>query len=65
MQLIRLGTLEPDCGIRLSALCPGWDAGEPAGFVDGQQMRVIQLDFDEPTRLWFDPGWTLPDKGLA
>ena len=41
------------------------EGGEPAGFVDGQQMGVIKQDFEVLRRVWFDPGGTVPDKGLA
>ena len=43
---------------------PG-EGGQPARFVDGQQMRVIKQDFEVPRRVWFDPGRTVPDNGLA
>ena len=39
--------------------------GQPAGFVDGQQMRVFKEDFKVLRGVWFDPRWTVPDKGLA
>jgi hypothetical protein len=39
--------------------------GEPAGFVDGQQMGVFKQDFEVLRGVWFDPRWTVPDKGLA
>ena len=39
--------------------------GQPAGFVDGQQMGVFKQDFEVLGAVWFDPGWTAPDKGLA
>ena len=41
------------------------EGGQPARFVDGQQMGVIKQDFEVLRRVWFDPGWTVPDKGLA
>jgi hypothetical protein len=41
------------------------EGGQPARFVDGQQMRVIKQDFEVLRSVWFDPGWTVPDKGLA
>ena len=41
------------------------EGGQAAGFVDGQQMGVIKQDFEVLRRVWFDPGWTVPDKGLA
>ena len=41
------------------------ESGQPARFVDGQQMRVIKQDFEVLRSVWFDPGWTVPDKGLA
>jgi hypothetical protein len=41
------------------------DSGQPAGFVDGQQMGVFKQDFEVLRGVWFDPGWTVPDKGLA
>ena len=41
------------------------EGGEPAGFVDGQQMRVLKQDFEVLRAVWFDPGWAVPDKGLA
>ena len=41
------------------------ECGQPAGFVDGQQMGVIQQDFEVLGGVWFDPWWTVPDKGLA
>ena len=39
--------------------------GQPAGFVDGQQMGVIKQNFEVLRRVWFDPGWSVLDKGLA
>jgi len=44
---------------------PAGESGQPAGFVDGQHMGVIKQDFEVLRRVWFDPGWTGPDKGLA
>ena len=41
------------------------EGGQPAGFVDGQQMGVFKQDFEVLRGVWFDPGWTVPDKGLA
>ena len=41
------------------------EGGEAAGFVDGQQMGVFKQDFEVLRGVWFDPGWTVPDKGLA
>ena len=41
------------------------EGGEPAGFVDGQQIGVFKQDFEVLRGVWFDPGWTVPDKGLA
>ena len=41
------------------------EGGQPARLVDGQQMRVIKQDFEVLRSVWFDPGWTVPDKGLA
>ncbi len=40
----------------------GW---QPAGFVDGQQMGVFKQDFEVLRGVRFDPGWTVPDQGLA
>ena len=40
----------------------GWQS---ARFVDGQQMRVIKQYFEVLRSVRFDPGWTVPDKGLA
>src|SRR6202522_523268 len=40
----------------------GW---QPAGFVDCQQMGVLKQDFEVLRGVWFNPGWTVPDKGLA
>ena len=37
----------------------------PAGFVDGQEMEVFKQDFEVLRGVWFDPGWTVPNKGLA
>jgi hypothetical protein len=28
-------------------------------------MGVIKQDFEVLRGVWFDPGWTVPDKGLA
>jgi hypothetical protein len=39
--------------------------GQPAGFIDGQQIVVIKQNFEMLRGVWFDPGWTVPDKGLA
>src|SRR5580658_7002117 len=39
--------------------------GEPAGFVDGQQIGVFKQNFEVPRGVWFDPWWTVPDEGLA
>ena len=41
------------------------EGGQPAGFVDGQQMGVFKQDFEVLRGVWFDPGWTVPDKSLA
>ena len=41
------------------------EGGQAAGFVDGQQMGVVKQDFEVLGRVWFDPGRTVPDKGLA
>jgi hypothetical protein len=41
------------------------EGGQAARFVDGQQIRVIKQNFEVLRDLWFDPGWTLPDKGLT
>ena len=41
------------------------ERGQPARFVAGQQIRVIKQDFEVLRSVWFDPGWTVPDKGLA
>ena len=30
-----------------------------------QQMRIIKQDFEVLRRVWFDPGWTVPDKSMA
>src|ERR1700678_4207051 len=38
---------------------------QPARFVDGQQMRVIKQYFEVLRSVRFDPGWAVPDKGLA
>jgi len=32
------------------------EGGQPAGFVNGQQMGVIQQDFEVLRGVWFDPG---------
>jgi len=39
------------------------EGGQPARFVDGQQMGVFKQDFEVLGRVWFDPGRTVPDKG--
>jgi hypothetical protein len=39
------------------------EGGQPAGFVDGQQMGVFKQDFEVLRGVGFDPGWTVPDKG--
>ena len=41
------------------------EGGQSAGFVDGQQMGIIKQDFEVLRAVWFDPGWAVPDKGLA
>ena len=41
------------------------ERGQPAGFVDGQQMGVVKQDFEVLRGVWFDPRRTIPDKGLA
>jgi len=41
------------------------EGGQPAGFVDGQQMGIIKQDFEVLRGVWLDPGWAIPDKGLA
>ena len=41
------------------------EGGQPARFVDRQQMRVIKQDFEVLRGVCFEPGWTVPDKGLA
>ena len=37
------------------------EGGQPAGFVDGQQMGVFEQDFEVLRGVWFDPGRTIPD----
>jgi len=32
------------------------EGGQPAGFVDGQQMGVFKQDFEVLRGVWFDPG---------
>jgi len=44
---------------------PAGEGGQPAGFVDAQRMEVFKQDFEVPRGVWFDPGWTVPDEGLA
>ena len=44
---------------------PPGSVGSPLGFVDGQQMLVIEQDFEVLRGVWLDPGGTVPDKGLA
>ena len=41
------------------------ESGQPARFVDGQQMRIFKQNFEVQRAVWFDPGWTVPDKCLA
>ena len=41
------------------------EGGQPAGFVDGQQLGVFKQDFEVLRAVWFVPGWTVSDKGLA
>ena len=41
------------------------ESGQPAGLVDGQNMGVFKQDFEVLRGIWFDPGWAVPDKGLA
>ena len=41
------------------------EGGQSAGFVDGQQMGVFKQHFEVLRGVWFDPGWTVPDKGLT
>ena len=41
------------------------ESGQPARFVDGQQMGVFKQDFEVLRSVWFDPGWAVPDKGLS
>lgn len=41
------------------------EGGQPARLVDGQQMGVIKQDFEVLGCVWFDPGGTVPHKGLA
>ena len=41
------------------------ESGQPTGFVDGQQMGVFKQDFEVLRGVWFYPGWTVRNKGLA
>ncbi len=41
------------------------EGGEPTRFVYGQQMGIFKQQFEVPRGVWFDPRWTVPDKGLA
>ncbi len=41
------------------------ESRQSAGLVDGQKMGVIKQYFEVLRRVRFDPGWTVPDKGLA
>ena len=41
------------------------EGGQTDGFVDGLQMGVFPEDFEVLRGVWFDPGWTVPDEGLA
>jgi hypothetical protein len=41
------------------------DGGQPTGFVDGQKVGIFKQDFEVLRGVWFDPGWTVPDKSLA
>jgi hypothetical protein len=37
------------------------ECGQPAGFVDGQQMKVIEQDFEVLRGLWFAPTRVWPE----
>ena len=41
------------------------EGGQSAGFVDRQKMGVIKQNFEVLRGVWFNPGWTVPGKGLA
>ncbi len=41
------------------------EGGQAARFVDGQEMRVVEQDFEVLRGVGFDPGWAVPDQGLA
>ena len=38
---------------------------QSARFVDGQQMGIIKQNLEVLRSVWLDPGWTVPDEGLA
>jgi hypothetical protein len=40
-------------------------SGETAGFIDGEEMGILQEDCEVSRGVGFDPGWAVPDEGLA
>jgi len=41
------------------------EGGEAAGFVDGEEMGVVVENVEVLGSVWFAPGGTVPDEGLA
>ena len=44
---------------------PPGRVGSPLGLLTGYQMGAFKQDFEVLREVWSDPGWTVPDKGLA
>ena len=44
---------------------PPGRVGSPQGLLTAKQMGIFKQDFEVPRGVWFDPGRTVPDKGLA
>lgn len=41
------------------------EGGQAAGFVDGQEVGVVEEEFDVLKGVGFDPRRAVPDEGLA
>ena len=41
------------------------EGGQAGGFVDGEEVGVVEEDVEVLRGVGFDPGWAVPDEGLA
>ena len=44
---------------------PPGRVGSPPGLLTANRWGSFKQDFEVLRRVRFDPGWTVPDKGLA